>query len=176
MLEKEKFERVIKRFTELNVAGKVEHGNSSLMGIIRTVEKYDGKKDDKDKDNNDDATVDSAESRLNHWTGAPEPHEKVLFCKTVTGSHRAMKHYKCKVKLSPGGMKRGKLSKQAVNLFLKMPGLSTEEKDSILALDHNLVSMSCIGDAKVDGKDGKLIEKIEKEEKKRKMKEKKKAK
>ncbi|GMH95356.1 hypothetical protein TrST_g10737 [Triparma strigata] len=173
-LDSEKLSRVIKRFTELNALGKVEHGNSSLMGIIRTVSKYTVASASSPLPNVPEMF--SSPTSLNHWTGSPLPHEKVLFCKTVTSSHKSMKNFKCKVKLSPGGMKRGKLSKQCVNLFMKVQGLSDQEKDSILALDHNMVSMSCIGDAKVDGKDGKLIEKIEKEEKKKKQKEKKKAK
>ena len=168
--------KAIHRFTELCSLNVVEHGNSSLMGVIRTVEKYGNVAEDKAKVNNSNSNSnnDSNEQpplNLNNWTGAPLPGEEVLFCRTVSGSYKSMKDWKCKVKLSPGTMKRGKVGKQCVSLFLNSVKEGAE-KDCILALDHNNVSMSCIGDAKVDGKEGKVIEKMEKDDKKKKAKEK----
>ena len=65
----------------------------------------------------DDAVDDTIE--LSKLTGKPLNEDLVLFAVPVCAPYQTLAQYTYRVKLTPGNMKRGKASKQCVDLFLK---------------------------------------------------------
>ena len=56
---------------------------------------------------------------LDALTGAPRPEDVLLFAVPVCGPYSALAAYKHKVKLVPGGQKKGKAARQAGELLAR---------------------------------------------------------
>jgi len=73
---------------------------------------------DSDEDNEEQMTSDAAEIRqLDSLTHQPLPDDTILFAVPVCGPYESLVHFKYKVKLLPGTIKKGKAGKQAVELL-----------------------------------------------------------
>lgn len=70
-----------------------------------------------DDDLDDDAVDDTAE--LSKLTGKPQAEDMLLSAVPVCAPYQTLSQYAYRVKLTPGNMKRGKASKQCVDMFLK---------------------------------------------------------
>merc|ERR1711966_590394 len=78
----------------------------------------------------EDAAVDDT-AELIKLTGKPTAEDVVLHAIPVCAPYSVLSQYKYRVKLTPGSVKRGKASKQAVELFLKTenPGKKKQQAD-----------------------------------------------
>lgn len=76
-----------------------------------------------DGDLDEDGVDDTAE--LLKLTGRPHPDDLLLFAVPVCAPYQTLSQYSYRVKLTPGNMKRGKSSKQCVELFQKASSTKT---------------------------------------------------
>lgn len=72
---------------------------------------------DVNEDGNDDAVDDTAE--ISKLTSKPLPEDVILHALPVCAPYSTLSQYKYRVKLVPGNMKRGKASKQCLEIFLQ---------------------------------------------------------
>jgi len=103
-----------------------------------------------DRDLDDDAIDDTIE--LSKLTGKPVNDDLVLFAVPVCAPYHTLAQYTYRVKLTPGNMKRGKASKQCIDLFMKdgqKTPLADRNKELIKkAADNEWVQAIC-GDVKI---------------------------
>ena len=62
-------------------------------------------------------------------TGKPREADVLMHCLPVCAPYSVMQGYKYKLKLVPGSLKRGKASKQALEIFSKLPICTGPEKE-----------------------------------------------
>lgn len=74
-------------------------------------------------DVDDDAVDDTSE--LNKLTGKPHPDDRLLYALPVCAPYHTLSQYLYRVKLTPGSMKRGKASKQCVEMLTKVDSKSS---------------------------------------------------
>jgi NFACT protein C-terminal domain len=72
-----------------------------------------------DSEGDEDVVDDTAE--LSKLTGKPHPEDLLLFAVPVCAPYQSLSQYTYRVKLTPGNMKRGKSSKQCLDILLKTP-------------------------------------------------------
>jgi hypothetical protein len=87
----------------------------------------------------EDAVDDTAE--LGKLTGKPHSEDLLLSAVPVCGPYQALRQYAYCVKLTPGNTKRGKSSKQCVDIFLKSGGTKTAARS-----DRQLDLIKKVGD------------------------------
>ena len=92
-----------------------------------------------DGDLDDDAVDDTVE--LSKLTGKPQAEDSLLSAVAVCAPYSTLSQYTYRVKLTPGGMKRGKAAKQCVDIFLK----SMAKKGSA-GVDRQLDLIKRVGD------------------------------
>lgn len=170
------------RLLNLKESTRIDNFSASLAGIIRTINKYGhqglGKKDVPDDakrktkaekeaeshswkqtlaaegivvdESEEDAIDDTVE--LSKLTGKPHPDDLILFAVPVCAPYQTLSKYGYRVKLTPGNMKRGRASKQCIDVFLKEGEKSVlvdRSKDLIRKVgDNEWVSAIC-GDVKI---------------------------
>jgi predicted ribosome quality control (RQC) complex YloA/Tae2 family protein len=102
--------------------------------------------DDEDNDELDDTV------ELNKLTGKPQNEDLLLFAVPVCAPYQTLSQYAYRVKLTPGNMKRGKASKQCVDMFLKdgskAPGADRFREMIKIVVDNEWVQAIC-GDVKI---------------------------
>jgi len=86
---------------------------------------------------------------LSALTGKPLANDILLYAIPVCAPYEALKDYKFKVKLVPGGDKKGKIAKSILNVYLNHPDATAQEKDLIKALQEPEVLMALISDCKL---------------------------
>jgi NFACT protein C-terminal domain len=74
-----------------------------------------------DADTLDGEAVDDT-LEISKLTGKPHPEDLLLFAVPVCAPYQTLSQYSYRVKLTPGNMKRGKASKQCIDLFLRTNG------------------------------------------------------
>jgi hypothetical protein len=98
----------------------------------------------------EDAVDDTVE--LSKLTGKPLNEDLILFAVPVCAPYQTLSKYAYRVKLTPGNMKRGKASKQCIDMFLKdgpKSEIADQYKDLIRKVaDPEWVSAMC-GDVKI---------------------------
>ncbi|CAJ1942040.1 unnamed protein product [Cylindrotheca closterium] len=170
------------RLLNLKESTRIDNFSASLAGIIRTIKKYgheglgkqevsdDGKRKTKaekeaeskswkqtlaeegivEDESEEDVVDDTVE--LNKLTGKPHPDDLILFAVPVCAPYQTLSKYGYRVKLTPGNMKRGRASKQCIDVFLKEGQESAvvdRSKDLIRKVgDSEWVSAIC-GDVKI---------------------------
>lgn len=92
-----------------------------------------------DSDLDEDAVDDTTE--LSKLTGKPHPEDLLLSAVPVCAPYQTLSQYTYRVKLTPGNMKRGKSSKQCLDIFLK----SNSGKASV-SVDRQLDLIKKVGD------------------------------
>jgi NFACT protein C-terminal domain len=70
-----------------------------------------------------DAIDDTVE--ISKLTGKPHADDLLLYAIPVCGPYQSLSQYTYRVKLTPGSMKRGKSSKQCLDILVKTPNTST---------------------------------------------------
>jgi len=170
------------RLLNLKESTRIDNFSASLAGIIRTIKKYghqglgkqevsdDAKRKTKaekeaeskswkqtlaeegivEDESEEDAIDDTVE--LSKLTGKPHAEDLILFAVPVCAPYQTLSKYGYRVKLTPGNMKRGKASKQCIDVFLKdgqKSVLADRSKDLIRKVgDSEWVSAMC-GDVKI---------------------------
>jgi hypothetical protein len=82
-------------------------------------------------------------------TGVPVPEDVLLYAVPVCGPYASLQNFKFKVKLTPGVGKKGKVCKQAIELFTRARNCSAAEKALIGGLTDPEVVAIMIGDARL---------------------------
>ena len=135
----------------------------NLTGIIRTIRKHGHENINKETNNEEEARgrrpreSREAEARkwqkelgedglddaadagddtedLNRLSGLPHKDDVLLAAIPVCGPYHTLNQFAYRVKLTPGSMKRGKASKQCVDLFLKTKS-NTKTPETLRQLD-----------------------------------------
>lgn len=92
-----------------------------------------------DGDEEGGAVDDTAE--LSKWTGKPTAQDAILHAIPVCAPYSVLSQYKYRVKLTPGSVKRGKASKQAVEMFMHNEGGKKKEVDEGTKRDQALIKL-----------------------------------
>ncbi len=93
----------------------------------------------------DDVEASAGSTNLDKWTGKPYAEDTLLFAIPMCAPYDVFRDFKYKVKLVPGGQKRGKASKQCLDFFSSLPSGTKREKDlmkqiSVAELSSNMIS------------------------------------
>jgi NFACT protein C-terminal domain len=142
----------VNRLRSLKDQTRIDNLSASLGGVVRAIRKYgfegmntkEGDEQDRPKsstskravvngsifendvvevaDDDNDAVDDSSE--LNKLTGKPQEEDVLLFAVPVCAPYQTLSQYTYRVKLTPGSTKRGKATKQCLEMFSKMEGLN----------------------------------------------------
>lgn len=103
-----------------------------------------------DKDEDEDAEGPAAEgavkrdelAELATLTGQPKDIDELLYAIPVCAPYDTLQKYKFKVKLIPGGQKRGKGAKQAADLLTRMPDATVRYASSPLWMSYRVLQGS----------------------------------
>lgn len=79
----------------------------------------------------------------------PAAEDRILYAVPVCAPYLAMKNFKFKVKLTPGTAKKGKASKQVMDLFIRSKEATEIEKNMMKNLGDNELNSVMIGDVKI---------------------------
>ncbi|KAJ1435197.1 hypothetical protein B484DRAFT_359243 [Ochromonadaceae sp. CCMP2298] len=82
-------------------------------------------------------------------TGFPKPEDELLYALPVCAPYSSLQHFKYKVKLTPGAGKKGKVARQALELFAAAKECSEAERGLIKALTDAEVVAVMVGDVKL---------------------------
>jgi hypothetical protein len=86
---------------------------------------------------------------LDSLTGCPRPDDTLLYAVPVCGPYAALAAFKLKVKLTPGTLKKGKATKQAMELLVRGGDVAPRERDLMRAVpDAEAVSVM-VGTVKI---------------------------
>ncbi|XP_041969362.1 nuclear export mediator factor NEMF homolog isoform X1 [Aricia agestis] len=96
-----------------------------------------------------EGAVDVDSELLSQLTGAPLADDELLFAVPVVAPYAALHNYKYKVKLTPGGSKRGKAAKTALAVFLRDRTATPREKDLLKAVKEENVARNFPGKVKL---------------------------
>jgi len=88
-------------------------------------------------------------NEISALTGTPAPDDILLFAIPMCAPYSAVQNCKYKVKLTPGGMKKGKASKLAIEMYLKGGDVTAREKELIKHVSENEVVQVLVPDLKV---------------------------
>lgn len=88
-------------------------------------------------------------TELDSLTGVPLPDDILLFAVPICAPYSVLSKDKFKIKLIPGSQKRGKASKQALEIFLRFPNITQQEKDLIKALGETELTQQMLGNVKL---------------------------
>lgn len=145
----------------------------------REILSQDGALDD-NENVNDDAVDDTAE--ISKLTSKPLPEDVILHAVPVCAPYSTLSQYKYRIKLVPGNMKRGKASKQCLEIFLQNHNAksgkgkdvrnndSTNDRyvDMIKAINDNEWVQAICGDVKISSAGASKVMKKSKATKKKK--------
>ena len=134
-----------------NVQNSKQNEDNEVLQWKQTMEP-EGVNDDDDVNADEDAVDDTTE--LNKLTGKPQPEDVILCAVPICAPYQTLSQFAYRVKLTPGNMKRGKASKQCVDMLLKSPAnKGSDGADRQLDLikrvgDNDWVQVIC-GDVKI---------------------------
>uniref|UniRef100_H2Y9M4 NFACT protein C-terminal domain-containing protein n=2 Tax=Ciona savignyi TaxID=51511 RepID=H2Y9M4_CIOSA len=86
---------------------------------------------------------------IDSLTGCPATDDILLFAVPVCAPYNAMLNFKFKVKLTPGGGKKGKATKTAINMFHLSKETTQQEKDHLRSVKDHDLSRNMPGKVKV---------------------------
>ena len=67
----------------------------------------------------------------------------------MCGPYSALSKFKYKVKLTPGSQKKGKATKQCMEIFSKMKDVTQKEKDALREITDAVLTATIIGGVKI---------------------------
>ena len=109
-------------------------------------------------------------AEIGKLTGIPQTNDVILYALPVCAPYTTLSKYKYRVKLTPGSLKRGKASKQAVEMFVRGDTDKSPKAEElhrfIKAVDDNTWVQSMIGDCKISAAGASKISKQIKQKKK----------
>lgn len=127
------------------------------------------------EDGGEDVVDDSAE--LAKLTGKPSPDDVILCAVPVCAPYQVLSHYKYRVKLTPGSVKRGKASKQCLEMFLRgendkksVDDATKRDRELIKLVNENEWVQSIIGDVRITSAGASKVQKHQKNKAKAKKK------
>ena len=109
-----------------------------------------------DDGTNEEALVDDA-AELGQLTGSPVSEDVLLYALPVCAPYHTLRNYSYRVKLTPGNQRRGKASKQCIEMFYSTDGRSNGDRvksnlrELIKAVNINDWSQTICGDVKISG-------------------------
>ena len=93
--------------------------------------------------------VDESIDELDIFTGTPFPDDIILYALPVCGPYSTLMRYKYRVKLSPGIGKKGKICKQAIDIFTESRDCTSMERNALKGLTDTEMVANMIGDCKL---------------------------
>ena len=109
-------------------------------------------------------------AEIGKLTGIPHANDVILYALPVCAPYATLSKYKYRVKLTPGSLKRGKASKQAVEMFVRGDTDKSPKAEEfhrfIKTVDDNTWVQSMIGDCKISAAGASKISKQIKQKKK----------
>ena len=154
----------VNRLLSLKEGMKADNVTSSLAGILRTVRKYGHENLNKDEtaeeqeieaesaspvdksgddlewnEVDDDGQEVDDTTELDKLTAKPHPEDVLIQAVPVCAPYSTLSHYQYRVKLTPGNGKRGKASKQCVDMMLKSIPQTPKSNGNHLALQRELI-------------------------------------
>jgi len=108
-----------------------------------------------DDGDNDGGPVDDT-AEMNKLTGSPVPNDVLLYALPICAPYHTLRNYMYRVKLTPGNQRRGKASKQCLEMFYRTDSRKGDRKVSnlhemIKAVSVNDWSQTICGDVKISG-------------------------
>merc|ERR1712127_808809 len=100
-------------------------------------------------------------------TGKPMTEDLILYALPVCAPYQTLRNYSYRVKLTPGSQKRGKASKQCLEMFFRTDGGSKRYTELIKAVNENEWVQSICGDVKISAAGASKVMKKQKAGKKR---------
>mmetsp|Transcript_37063 Transcript_37063/g.45314 ORF Transcript_37063/g.45314 Transcript_37063/m.45314 type:complete len:177 (+) Transcript_37063:495-1025(+) len=102
-----------------------------------------------DGENDSSAAIDDT-AELSKLTGKPLAEDVLLYAVPVCAPYQTLSGYKYRVKLTPGSQKRGKASKQCLEMFMKTGDSTDERNRNLIKLvgDNEWTQVIC-GDVKI---------------------------
>ena len=82
-------------------------------------------------------------------TGKPMNEDNILFAIPVCAPYQSLSQYKYRIKLTPGAQKRGKASKQCLDMFLTSAKDTHVERDFIKLITDNEWVQTIVGEVKI---------------------------
>jgi hypothetical protein len=79
----------------------------------------------------------------------PTAEDTVLYAVPMCGPYACFKNFKYKMKLTPGTLKKGKIAKQAQDVFVMFKDCTPGEKKSIEGLNRSELTSAVVGEAKI---------------------------
>jgi len=119
----------------------------------------------------DDANLDTAvddTAELLKLTGKPLKEDTLLHAIPVCAPYQSLSQYKYRIKLTPGSQKRGKASKQCVEMLQSIATENSRERDFIKSLGDNEWVQVMLGDVKISAPGASKAAKKQKQSKKKK--------
>ncbi|KAG8184693.1 hypothetical protein JTE90_013086 [Oedothorax gibbosus] len=107
-------------------------------------------KPEQDLSDEEDETQQTDEMQiLNSLTGCPVPEDMLLFAVPVVAPYSSILSYKYKVKIIPGGSRRGKAAKTALQIFMHEKTALQREKDLLRSVKDQDISRNLPGKVKM---------------------------
>lgn len=82
-------------------------------------------------------------------TGLPIAEDVVYDAVPVCAPYATLTNYKFKLKLQPGNLKKGKIVKSAMDLYLRQPDATERERDLLKILPDTVSVMQALGNSKI---------------------------
>lgn len=120
---------------------------------IKKIQENDASDDEIDED---DQILDEIKL-LNSLTGCPCLEDILLFAVPVCGPYSSLLSYKYKVKIIPGGNRRGKAAKTALQIFLHEKTATNREKDLLRSVKDQDISRNLPGKIKISAASYKKV-------------------
>ncbi len=138
----------------------------SISSVVAAVEDIDI---DDEIEEEEEALDDTTE--LSKLTGKPTDEDIIMYAIPVCAPYHVLSQFKYRVKLTPGGMKKGKASKQCLDYFLKMvntsEGNEAREADLIKSINENDWINNMLGDVKITSAGASKLQKAQRGQKKK---------
>lgn len=106
-------------------------------------------KDEEADQENENEAEELNEEDYSQLTGNPLAEDVVYDAVPVCAPYSTLSGYKYKIKLQPGNLKKGKIFKSAVEVFLKQTEGSEKEKETVRALPDAVGVMQVVGNSKI---------------------------
>jgi len=106
---------------------------------------------------------------LDSLTGTPLDHDSMHFCVPMCAPYSAVSNYRCKVKLLPGNLKKGKAVKLVTGIWLNSSELPDSIKELIRSMTESELLLSIMGNVSVAAAGVQKMQKDMKKKAKRKQ-------
>ena len=124
-------------------------GKDSSDAADADLNKGEEEEEEEGEGDHEEEEVDESIDELDIFTGTPFPDDIILYALPVCGPYSTLMRYKYRVKLTPGTGKKGKICKQAIDIFTESRECTTMERNALKGLTDTEMVANMIGDCKL---------------------------